>query len=253
MVAIGVLTILSVTSVRAEIVLYGAVSNGDSYLLSLSIDSAPSHWIPVGGEIAGYAVLGYDEETCRAKLKKGDMLIESAFPSSRSKGLPPPQPMPKAILQVQKRAQAKAGDIAGSQLRNLVAFSSSNGEVTDSCVAVLSAAQESICIQAMKYMPAMIDRALVAAGKRGVKVQAFLDEPQPLEARSGARAVPHGNVPIVIVVDGATVITGLLSASQSIQDQQMEGLLVIRDKELAKLYLGELTRKTAAPKRPAGQ
>ena len=232
-----VVAVLAITSTRAEIVLYGAVQNGNSYLLSLKdTESATSHWMPVGGEIGGYTVVGYDAATGRAKLKKGDMLIESALPESHVTGAP--KPIGSTLV----------GAHSSSHPQNIDVLSSPNGESTDACVAIISAAKDSICIQGLKYMPAEFDRALIAAGKRGVKVEAFLDKVEPLEKNSGARPVAHGNVPIVIVVDEATVITGLLNVFKSIQDQQLEGLLVIRDKNLAQIYLEELTRKKADPK-----
>jgi phosphatidylserine/phosphatidylglycerophosphate/cardiolipin synthase-like enzyme len=114
-------------------------------------------------------------------------------------------------------------------------------------VRALEHAQESVLVQAYSFTSAPIAKALLDAKKRGVKVDVILDR-SPAEGallvgrlpgsrrnsgphRCGARAQNK-----VMVIDGATVITGSFNFTKAAEEHNAENLLVLEDKALASRY-----------------
>ena len=120
-------------------------------------------------------------------------------------------------------------------------FSSQDGGCTDACLAVLNAAKSSIYIQANSVISASLEEALVAAGKRGVKIEAIIDTPR-VSIKSlpsliaPARPIAHKNILITVIVDDVIVIRGTLNFSKSAEDKNVESMLIIRDPGLTASY-----------------
>ena len=62
----------------------------------------------------------------------------------------------------------------------------------------LDAAKESVLVQAYSFTSASIAKALVAAHKRGVKIEVILDKSQRGEKYSSADFVIHAGIPTLI-------------------------------------------------------
>ncbi|MEI7608501.1 MAG: phospholipase D family protein [Rhodospirillaceae bacterium] len=136
---------------------------------------------------------------------------------------------------------ARAADIAA------ICFTP-GGDCTDIIVHEIDSAHRQVLVQAYSFTSAPIADALVKAKKRGVDVQAVLDRSQRTERYTGATFLANGGVPVLIdsahaiahnkvmVIDGATVITGSFNFTKAAQEHNAENLLVIRDAGVASMY-----------------
>jgi phosphatidylserine/phosphatidylglycerophosphate/cardiolipin synthase-like enzyme len=138
-------------------------------------------------------------------------------------------------------------------------YFSPNGGCTDAVVATIGHARKSIRVLAYSFTSAPIAGALKAAHDRGVDVRVILDKSQRTERYSGMTFLIHAGIPTwidtvhaiahnkVMVIDGETVITGSFNFTKAAEAKNAENLLVIQDRELAKLYQAdcELLRKVA--------
>jgi hypothetical protein len=89
---------------------------------------------------------------------------------------------------------------------------------------------------------------IVAAEKRGVKVQVILDKSQRTEKYSEADFLIHEGVPTwidakhaiahnkIMVIDDKTVLTGSFNFTKAAEENNAENLLVIQDVSLASKY-----------------
>lgn len=127
---------------------------------------------------------------------------------------------------------------------------SPKGGCTEACVCELDAAKKTIYVQAYSFTSAPIAKALVAAAKRGVKIEAILDKSQRSEKYTEADFIAHAGIPTyidpvhaiahnkVMIIDGATVITGSFNFTKAAEEKNAENLVVIRDSDLARRYFG---------------
>lgn len=127
-------------------------------------------------------------------------------------------------------------------------YFSPKGGCTEAVVAALDKAKVSVLVQAYSFTSAPIAKALVDAAKRGVKVEVVLDKSQRTEKYSSADFVIHEGIPTridavhaiahnkVMVIDGATVITGSFNFTKAAEEHNAENLLVIQDTALAEKY-----------------
>jgi phosphatidylserine/phosphatidylglycerophosphate/cardiolipin synthase-like enzyme len=126
---------------------------------------------------------------------------------------------------------------------------SPRGGCTDSIVDQINAAKSEILVQAHSFTSASIAKALLNAYKRGVKVEAILDKSQRKEKYTSATFLANAGIPTfiddkhaiahnkVMVIDWETVITGSFNFTKAAEEKNAENLLIIRNKELAKMYL----------------
>jgi len=119
-------------------------------------------------------------------------------------------------------------------------------------------------VQAYSFTSAPIAKALVDAHKRGVSVEVILDRSQRTEKYSGATFLANSRIPVyiesahaiahnkVMIIDGQTVITGPFNFTKAAEERNAENLLVLRSKELAKIYTEnwEKHREHSEPYRP---
>jgi len=131
-------------------------------------------------------------------------------------------------------------------------------------VQAIGGARKTVLVQMYALTSRRIVTALVNAKRRGVDVRAIVDRRQLDEDRSDTNAVARlasGGVPVLVdtvsglmhdkimIVDGATVITGSFNYTWSAEHKNAENLLVIHDPALA----GEYTQNwniRAAKSRP---
>lgn len=132
---------------------------------------------------------------------------------------------------------------------SVTVYFSPNGGATEACVATLNAAKKTIHVQAYSFTSAPIAKALVDAHKRGVSVQVILDKSQRTANYSSADFLARAGVAVsidakhaiahnkIMIVDGATVITGSFNFSKAAEESNAENLIVIEGAELAGRYL----------------
>jgi phosphatidylserine/phosphatidylglycerophosphate/cardiolipin synthase-like enzyme len=129
-------------------------------------------------------------------------------------------------------------------------FFSPRGGATESVVHELGSAKKEILVQAYSFTSAPIAKALVDAHKRGVKVTVVLDKSQRSTKYSSADFVAHAGIPTyidaqhaiahnkIMIIDGATLITGSFNFTKAAEEKNAENLLVIKgDPGLVKKYL----------------
>lgn len=131
---------------------------------------------------------------------------------------------------------------------NIQVYFSPDGGCTAAITNALAQAKKTILVQAYSFTSATIAGALRDAHRRGVKVTVILDKSQRSEKYSSAdflhnagvatfidakHAIAHSKV---MVLDGATVITGSFNFTKAAEEKNAENLLIIQDKELAEKY-----------------
>lgn len=128
-------------------------------------------------------------------------------------------------------------------------YFSPNGGAQQAIVNTIGQARQSVLVQAYGFTNAAIAKALVDAKGRGVRVEAVLDKSNVTGQYSGvtflknagilvwidsAHAIAHNKV---MVIDGATVITGSFNFTKAAEEKNAENVLIIRDQGLARLYM----------------
>jgi phosphatidylserine/phosphatidylglycerophosphate/cardiolipin synthase-like enzyme len=126
---------------------------------------------------------------------------------------------------------------------------SPNGRCTDAIVEQIDNAKSDIYIQAYSFTSVPIAKALITAHKRGVKVQAILDKSQKKERYTSATFLSNAFIPTyidckhaiahnkIMIIDREQVITGSFNFTKAAEERNAENLLIIKSKELAKIYL----------------
>lgn len=134
------------------------------------------------------------------------------------------------------------------ELPPIEVYYSPKGGCTEAIVAELNNAKATVLVQAYSFTSAPIAKAIVDAHKRGVDVRVVLDKSRQTEKYSSADFVAHAGIPVwiddkhaiahnkVMVIDGATVVTGSFNFTKSAEIRNAENLLLIRSKELAAKY-----------------
>lgn len=128
---------------------------------------------------------------------------------------------------------------------------SPKGGALDAVVREVGKAKSSILVQAYSFNNAAIAKALAEAKKRGLAVAVILDKSQRAEKANVAAFLKNEGVPVMIdgahaaahnkvmVIDAETVITGSFNFTRGAEESNAENLLVIRSKEMAKVYSQE--------------
>jgi phosphatidylserine/phosphatidylglycerophosphate/cardiolipin synthase-like enzyme len=138
---------------------------------------------------------------------------------------------------------------------------SPGGGCTDAIVREINAAKSNVLVQAYSFTSAPIAKAVVAAHKRGVRVEVILDESQETEKYTEADFLVHAGVPTkidaehaiahnkVMILDGTVVITGSFNFTASAERRNAENLLIIRDRQIAEKYAANWQEHFAHSKR----
>jgi phosphatidylserine/phosphatidylglycerophosphate/cardiolipin synthase-like enzyme len=127
-------------------------------------------------------------------------------------------------------------------------FFSPKGGCTEAIIEEIDQAKTDILIQAYSFTSAPIAKALLNAHKRGVRVEAVLDKSQRRERYTSATFLSNAGIPTyiddrhaiahnkVMIIDGGIVITGSFNFTKAAEEKNAENLLIVRSRELAKLY-----------------
>ncbi|MGO9120486.1 MAG: phospholipase D family protein [Desulfomonilaceae bacterium] len=140
------------------------------------------------------------------------------------------------------------GHAAELTLNNVPAevFFSPNGGCTDAIVAEIDKAKSSVLLQAYSFTSTPITKALIDAHKRGVKVEAIFDKSQ--RNRRCTSDLINAGIPTyidnqrgkahskILIIDGATVITGSFNFTKSAENINRENLIILKSRDLARLY-----------------
>ena len=125
---------------------------------------------------------------------------------------------------------------------------SPRGGCTQLIVETIASARASVLVQAYSFTSRPIAQALIDAHRRGVHVEAILDDSQRRERQSLASRLAQAAIPVfidaqhriahnkVMIIDGDTVITGSFNFTRAAEESNAENLLVIRDRPLAQRY-----------------
>ena len=125
---------------------------------------------------------------------------------------------------------------------------SPRGGCTDAVVRELSAARQTVLVQAYSFTSAPIASALVAASRRGVRVEAILDKSNKTGKYSEADFLLNARIPTyidakhaiahnkVMIIDGQTVLTGSFNFTKAAEESNAENLLILRSPQLAAQY-----------------
>ena len=133
-------------------------------------------------------------------------------------------------------------------------FFSPRGGAQAALVATIGQAKDTIFVQAYSFTSAPIAKALVDAAKRGVKIEAILDKSQRSARYTGATFLKNEGIPVyidekhaiahnkVMIIDGSIVVTGSFNFTKAAEEKNAENLLIIWDKEMAKVYMDNLEK-----------
>ena len=134
-------------------------------------------------------------------------------------------------------------------------YFSPKGGCTDAIVREIDNATMEVLVQAYSFTSAPIAKALVNAKKRAVNVEVIVDKTQRKEPKKGgasytsatflanmkiptyvddAHAIAHNKI---IIIDKQIVITGSFNFSKNAEENNAENLLIIRNPELAGIYI----------------
>jgi phosphatidylserine/phosphatidylglycerophosphate/cardiolipin synthase-like enzyme len=129
-------------------------------------------------------------------------------------------------------------------------------ECTDMVVDAIDRARRDVQVQAYSFTSPDIAQALARARRRGVEVAVIVDRSQAGNRSEGravdtlleagvavlvdrAHAIAHNKV---MVIDGATVVTGSFNFTRAAQERNAENLLLLRDRDLAGRYAANWLR-----------
>ena len=129
-------------------------------------------------------------------------------------------------------------------------YFSPDGGCTQAVVNAIAAARQEIMVQAYEMTSPQIKRALVAAERRGVKVEAIFDPSAVRETNTMVGELSDGGIPVfidsahspglahnkVMIIDRTVVITGSFNFTKAAESRNAENLLIIQDPALAAAY-----------------
>ena len=144
---------------------------------------------------------------------------------------------------------AAAAGAPSYDCRGIEVYFSPNGGAQDAIVRQIAGAKKEILVQAFHFSNTAIIEALIAAQKRGVHVTAVLDTENRHRKSSGAPELAENGVTVLIddehhtahnkllLIDGATVITGSFNYNKNAESNNAENILVLPCEPLAKRYI----------------
>ena len=127
-------------------------------------------------------------------------------------------------------------------------YFSPDGGCTDAIVKQIEKAKSEILVQAYSFTSKPIAEAIVKAGKAGVRVEIVLDRSNKSAKYSAGDFTAHMGIPTfidskhaiahnkIIIIDKETVITGSFNFTKAAEEKNAENLIIVKSKELAKVY-----------------
>jgi phosphatidylserine/phosphatidylglycerophosphate/cardiolipin synthase-like enzyme len=141
-----------------------------------------------------------------------------------------------------------AADLTLPKDTSIQVYFSPDGGCTDAINKVLGQARRDILVQAYSFTSAPIAKALLDAHKRGVKVQVILDKSQKTQKYSSATFLKNSRIPTfidakhaiahnkIMIIDREVVITGSFNFTKAAEEKNAENVLIIRNRDLARIY-----------------
>jgi phosphatidylserine/phosphatidylglycerophosphate/cardiolipin synthase-like enzyme len=137
------------------------------------------------------------------------------------------------------------------QLKDATAkvYFSPHGGATEAIVKEIGKAKSEVLVQAYSFTSKDIAKSLTDAQKRGIHVEIILDKSNRSEKYSAADFTAHMGIPTyidaqhaiahnkIMIIDKETLITGSFNFTKAAEERNAENLLIIKSKELAKVYL----------------
>jgi phosphatidylserine/phosphatidylglycerophosphate/cardiolipin synthase-like enzyme len=151
----------------------------------------------------------------------------------------------------------------GEEAKIEVLFSPKGG-CTEAIISQIGKAEQSIYVQAYSFTSKPIAEALIAAHKKGIRIQIQVDKGQKTATSTAAYDTLKAGIPTsldsahaiahnkIIIIDEKIVITGSFNFTKSAEESNAENLLIIQSQELARRYLDNW-RKHAEHCRPLEQ
>jgi len=163
------------------------------------------------------------------------------------------------LLPRPRNASARAAEEGQIPLPEV--YFSPKGGCTEAVVRTISEARQTILVQAYSFTSAPIAAALVAASRKGVRVEAVLDKSNKTGKYSEADFLVNSRIPTwiderhaiahnkVMVIDNSTVITGSFNFTKAAEESNAENLLILRSPELPARYTANFLehREHASP------
>jgi hypothetical protein len=128
-------------------------------------------------------------------------------------------------------------------------YFSPSGGATVAIVKEIGKAKSEILVQAYSFTSKEIAKALVDAHNRGVHTEIILDKSNKSQKYSAADFTFNMGIPTfidaehqiahnkVMIIDKETVITGSFNFTKAAEEKNAENLLILKNKELAKIYI----------------
>jgi len=150
-------------------------------------------------------------------------------------------------------SNTQATDVTLNNTQTQVYFSPKGG-CTTAIVGEISKAKTEILVQAYSFTSRDIAKALVDANKRGVHTEIILDRSNRSQKYSAADFTFNMGIPTfidaehaiahnkVMVIDKETVITGSFNFTKAAEEKNAENVLILKNKELAKVYIDNWNR-----------
>jgi phosphatidylserine/phosphatidylglycerophosphate/cardiolipin synthase-like enzyme len=122
-------------------------------------------------------------------------------------------------------------------------------------VEAIQHARKEIRIQAYSFTSVPMAKAVVEAKRRGVDVQVILDKSQQRSRYSSATFLKNSGIPVwidykpsiahnkIFIIDKQFVATGSFNFTKAAQTKNAENLLIIKDNQLAKMYLANWEKR----------
>jgi phosphatidylserine/phosphatidylglycerophosphate/cardiolipin synthase-like enzyme len=126
---------------------------------------------------------------------------------------------------------------------------SPDGGCTEAIVKEINNAKSEILVQAYSFTSKDIASAIVKAHKLGVRVEIILDKSNRSKKYSAGDFTAHMGIPTyidsvhsiahnkIMIIDRETVITGSFNFTKAAEVKNAENLLIMKNKELAGIYI----------------
>ena len=136
-------------------------------------------------------------------------------------------------------------------------YFSPDDECTNTIVKEINNAKSEIFLQAYSFTSEEIAAALVRAHKKGVHVELILDKSNRSAKYTAGDVTAGGGIPTyidsrhaiannkIMIIDGRIVVTGSFNFTKAAEEKNAENILIIRNKDLAGVYLGNWRRHKA--------
>jgi phosphatidylserine/phosphatidylglycerophosphate/cardiolipin synthase-like enzyme len=156
--------------------------------------------------------------------------------------------IPLCIVLLPSNQITHAADLTLNNTPTKICFSPQGG-CTEAIVSVINDAKTEVLVQAYSLTSSPIARALLNAHKRKIKVDVLLDKSQRKKHYRSTTLMANAGIPIfvddehsiahnkVMIIDKKIVITGSFNFTRAAEETHAENLLIIRNRDLAKVYV----------------